>query len=120
MAKSKKYVICIEIYNYPYCAKLDDDEDYLSDKVCQSMIKIRKKIVTKTKRGFVSIRLIFSLGGAMGQTVAPLQGVGLSLPNIPAIIRSSGSNVRSSKKVVIAKARKEMCGKIDFTNCIIS
>lgn len=43
MAKSKKYVISREVYKYPYCAKLDDTEDYLSDKVCRGKIKIRKK-----------------------------------------------------------------------------
>lgn len=62
MAKSKKYVISREVYKYPYCAKFDDTEDNLSDKVCRGTIKIRKKIVRKTKRTFVYIQLILSLG----------------------------------------------------------
>lgn len=41
MAKSKKYVISREVYKYPYCAKLDDTEDY------RGTIKIRKKSLEK-------------------------------------------------------------------------
>ena len=75
MAKSKKYVISREVYKYPYCAKLDDTEDYLSDKVCRGTIKIRKKIVRKTKRVFVYVQLILSLGNGL----APTQAIGLPI-----------------------------------------
>jgi len=31
------------VYNYPYCAKLDNTEDYLSEKICRYTIKLLKK-----------------------------------------------------------------------------
>ena len=113
MAKSKKYVISREVYKYPYCAKLDDTEDYLSDKVCRGTIKIRKKIVRKTKRVFVYVQLILSLGNGL----APTQAIGLPiLTNTPAIMKFSHSSVGlSNKKAIIAQVIKEMPAEIDFT-----
>ena len=112
MAKSKKYVISREVYKYPYCAKLDDTEDYLSDKVCRGTIKIRKKIVRKTKRVFVYVQLILSLGNGL----APTQAIGLPiLTNTPAIMKFSHSSVGLSKKAIIAQVIKEMPAEIDFT-----
>ena len=90
MAKSKKYVISHEVYKYPYCAKLDHTEDYLSDKVCRGTIKIRKKIVRK----FVYGQLIFSLGTGL----APTQAIGSPiLPTTPSVMRSIHSNAYLSK-----------------------
>lgn len=96
------------MYKYPYCAKLDDTEDYLSDKVCRGTIKIWKKIVRKTKRVFVYVQLILPLGNGL----APTQAIGLPiLPNTPAIMKFSHSNVGLSNAQVI----KEMPAEIDFT-----
>ena len=95
MAKSKKYVLSVEVYKYPYCGRLDDTEDYLSDKFCCCTIKICKKIVRKTKRVFVYVQLILSLGNGL----APTQAIGLPIfPNTPA-----------------AQVIKEMPAEIDFT-----
>ena len=47
MAKSKKYVLSVEVYKYPYCARRDDTKDYVSEKVCRCTIKIRKKSLEK-------------------------------------------------------------------------
>lgn len=49
MLDLKKYVLSVEVYKYLYCARLDDTEDYLSDKICCYTIKIRKKIIKKAK-----------------------------------------------------------------------
>jgi hypothetical protein len=34
MKKSKKYLLYLELQKYPYCAQFDNEEDYLSDKIC--------------------------------------------------------------------------------------
>lgn len=62
MVKLKKYVLSVEVYKYPYCGRPDKNEDYLLDKIRSYTIKIRKKIVRKTKRVFVYVQLILSLG----------------------------------------------------------
>ena len=112
MAKSKKHVLSIEVYKYPYCGTLEDTENYLSNKICFYNIKIRKKIVRKTKRVFVYGQLILCLGNGL----APTQAIGLPiLPNTPAIIKVSHSNVGLSKKAIIAQVIKEMPAEIDFT-----
>lgn len=61
---------------------------------------------------FVDTRLIFSLGNGL----APTQAIGLPiLPNTPAIMQFSHSNVGLSKKAIIALVIKEMPAEIDFT-----
>ncbi len=112
MAKSKKYVLSVEVYKYPYCGRPDKNEDYLSEKICCCTIKIRKKIVRKTKRVFVYVQLILSLGNGL----APTQAIGLPiLTNTPAIMKFSHSSVGLSKKAIIAQVIKEMPAEIDFT-----
>ena len=96
------------MYKYPYCGKLDDTEDYLSDKVCRGTIKIRKKIVRKTKRVLVYGQLIF----LTGQVLTPNLAIGLAiLPNTPTTMRSIHSNPK--KEVIIAKIVQQM-PEIDF------
>jgi len=46
MSKSKNYVLSIEAYD----GQTDEIGEYLSEKVCRYTIKIRKKIIRKTKR----------------------------------------------------------------------
>ncbi len=112
MAKSKKYVLSVEVYKYPYCGRPDKNEDYFSEKICCCTIKIRKKIVRKTKRVFVYVQLIISLGNGL----APTQAIGLPiLPNTAAIMKVSDSNVGLPKKAIIAQVIKEMPAEIDFT-----
>ena len=95
-----------------YCGRPDKNEDYLSEKICCCTIKIRKKIVRKTKRLFVYGQLILSLGNGL----APTQAIGLPiLPNTPAIMKFSHSNVGLSKKAIIAQVITEMPAEIDFT-----
>ena len=112
MAKSKKYVLSVEVYKYPYCGRLDDTKDYLSEKVCRCTIRIRKKIVRKTKRVFVYGQLILSLGNGL----APTQAIGLPiLPTTPSIMRSIHSNADLSKQAIIAQVIQEMPAEIVFT-----
>ena len=112
MAKSKKYVISREVYKYPYCAKLDDTEDYLSDKVCRGTIKIRKKIVRKTKRVVVYGQLIATLGDGL----APSFAIGLPiLPTTPAIIKIIHSDRSSLKQEIFASAIQQLPAKNHFT-----
>lgn len=49
MVKSKKYVLSVEVYKYLYCGRLDDTENYLSNKICYYTIRRRKKIIKKVK-----------------------------------------------------------------------
>lgn len=87
MAKSKKHVLSIEVYKYPYCGTLDDTENYLSNKIC-----------------------CYTNG------VLSSQAIGLPISTqTPPIMRSIHSNVGLSKKAIIAQVIKEMSAKIDFT-----
>ena len=98
MSKPKKYIIAVEVFKYPYCGKSIELGEFLSEKICCYTIKIRKKIVRKTKRVFVYGQVIFSLGNGL----APIQAIGLPiLPTTPSIMRSSHSNVNLSKQVII-------------------
>jgi len=107
MAKSKKYVLSVEVYKYPYCGSLDDTQDYLSDKICCYTIRIRKKIVRKTKRVFVYGQLILSLSSGL----APTQAIGLPiLP--PPIMRSIHSD--TSKEIIISQVINNNPEKIIF------
>jgi hypothetical protein len=109
MAKSKKYVLSVEVYKYSYCGRLDDTKDYLSEKVCRCTIKIRKKSIRKTKRVFVYVQLILSLGNGL----APTQAIGL--PTTPSIMRSIHSNADLSKQAIIAQVIQEIPAEIVFT-----
>jgi len=90
MAKSKKCVLSVEVYKYPYCGRLNKNEDYLSEKICCYTIRTRKKIIKKANRkalkrflvamGFFGIILVSSqkparavLPGAEGFTPKPQQ-----------------------------------------------
>jgi len=75
MPKSKKNGIFGEISKYPYCSRPDENEDYLSEKICQYTIRIHKKITRKTKQVFIYGQLIFSLGNGL----APTQTIGLPI-----------------------------------------
>jgi len=112
MAKPKNCIISVEVLKYPYCGKSIESiksEEFLSEKICCYTIKIRKKIVRKTKRVFVYGQLIFSLGNGL----APIQTIGLPiLPTTPLI--SIHSNAGLSKKAIIAQVIQDMPTKIVF------
>ena len=108
----KNYKISREVYKYPYCAKSIESEEFLSEKICCYTIKIRKKMVRKTKRVFLYGQLICALGNGL----SPIQAIGLPiLPTNMTIIRSIHSNTDLSKKVIIAQVIKEMSAEIYFT-----
>jgi hypothetical protein len=112
MAKSKKYVLSVEMYKYPCYGRLDDTRNYLSEKVCPCTIKIRKKSVRKTKSVLVYVQLILSLGNGL----IPTQAIGLPiLPTTPSIMRSIHSNVDLSKQTIIAQVIQKMPAEIVFT-----
>ena len=98
MSESNKYIISLEVFKYPYCAKSIESQEFLSEKICCYTIKIRKKIVRKTKRVFVYGQLIFSLGTGLD----PTQAIGL--PILPTTLSVMRSNPNLSKKNLIAQA----------------
>lgn len=102
-----------EVFKYPYSGKSIESiksEEFLSEKICCYTLKIRKKIVRKTKRVFVYGQLIFSLGNGL----APIQAVGLPiLPTTPLI--SIHSNAGLSKKAIIAQVLQDIPAEIYFT-----
>ena len=109
---TNKYIVSIEVQKYPYCGRPDETEDYLSEKICCYTIKIRKKIVRRTKRLFVYGQLIFCLGNGL----VPAQAVGLPiLPTTTPIMRSIYSDIDLSKKAIIAQVIKDIPDKIVFT-----
>jgi hypothetical protein len=82
---------------------------YGSNEILLATIRIRKKIVQKTKRVFVYGELILALGNGL----APIQAIGLPiLPTTQSIMRSIHSNAGLSKKAIIAQV---MPAKIVFT-----
>ena len=46
---SSKYIVSLEVQKYPYCGRTDETEDSLSEKICCSTIKVRKKIIKKAE-----------------------------------------------------------------------
>ncbi len=93
MSELKKYIISVEVFKYPYCAKSIESYEFLSEKICCYTIKIRKKIVRKTKRVFVYGQLIFSLNTGL----APTQAIGLPiLSTTPSVMRSIHSNIKKT------------------------
>lgn len=112
MSKSNKYSISVEVFKDSYCAKSIESQEFLSEKICCYTIKIRKKIVRKTKRVFVYGQLIFSLGNGL----APTQAISLPiLPTTPSVMRSIHSNANLSKTPLIAQAIQQMPAEINFT-----
>lgn len=49
MAESNKDIISVEVLKYPYCAKSIESQKFLSEKICCSTIKVRKKIIKGIK-----------------------------------------------------------------------
>ena len=90
MAKSKKCVLSVEVYKYPYCGRPNKNEDYLSEKICCYTIRTRKKIIKKAKWLIVYGDFILRLTNG----VVPSQAIGLT----PAIMRSIHSNADLSKQ----------------------
>jgi hypothetical protein len=111
--------ISIEVFKYPYCGKsieLIEPEEFLSEKICSYTIKIRKKILRKTKRVFVYGQLILSLVNGL----APTQAIGLTiLPRTPSIMRSIHSNAGLSKEQILAQVIQEMPAEIVFSKAEI-
>ena len=68
MEKSKKHLLSIKVYKYLYCSAFEDTKNYLSNKICYYIIKIRKKVVRKTKRVFVYGQLIIFFGNGPALT----------------------------------------------------
>ena len=105
MSELNKYIISVEVLKYPYCGKSIESEEFLSEKICCSTIKVRKKIIKKVKWLIVYGDFIIRLTNG----VVPSQAIGLGIPpQTPAIMRSSHSNVGLSKKAIITQVIKEM------------
>lgn len=107
---ANKYIVSVEVQKYPYCGRTDETEDYLSEKICCSTIRIRQKIIKKAKRLVVYGDLILRLTNG----VVPSQAIGLPiLPTTPPIMRSIHSD--TPKKVIIAQVINNSPEKIVFT-----
>ena len=105
MSELNKYIISVEVLKYPYCGKSIESEEFLSEKICCSTIKVRKKIIKKVKWLIVYGDFVIRLTNG----VVPSQAIGLGIPpQTPAIMRSSHSNVGLSKKAIITQVIKEM------------
>ena len=49
MSDSKQVYHSVEVLKYPYCGKSIESEEFLSEKICYSTIKVRKKIIKRIK-----------------------------------------------------------------------
>jgi hypothetical protein len=118
MSESNKYIISVEVLKYPYflkypyCGKSIESEEFLSEKICCSTIKVRKKIIKKAKWLIVYGDFVLRLTNG----VVPSQAIGLAIPpQTPAIMRSIHSNADLSKQAIIAQVIQQMPAEIDFT-----
>ena len=101
MSKPKNYVISVEVLKYPYCGKSIESEEFVSEKICCSSIRVQKKIFKKARWLVVYGDFILRLtNGAV-----PSQQISLLILHAtPSIIRSIHSDTGLSKKVIIARA----------------
>ena len=100
MSESNEYLISVEVFKYPYCGKLIESEEFLSEKICCSTIKVRKKIIKGIKWSIFYLEVSVSVANG----VIPSQAIGLPIPpHTPAIMRSIHSNADLSKQAIIAK-----------------
>jgi hypothetical protein len=49
MSNPKKYKISVEVLKYTYCGKSIESDEFFSEKICCSTIKVRKKLSKKLK-----------------------------------------------------------------------
>jgi len=109
---TKKYKVSVEVFKYPYCGKSVESEKFLSEKICCSTIKVRKKIIKGIKWSIFYLEVSVSVANG----VIPSQAIGLAIPTqTPAIIRSIHSNADLSKQAIIAQVIQQMPAEIDFT-----
>lgn len=47
---TKKYKVSVEVFKYPYCGKSIEAEEFLSEKICYSTIKVRSVTSRKEVR----------------------------------------------------------------------
>ena len=112
MSESNEYLISVEVFKYPYCGKLIESEEFLSEKICCSTIKVREKIIKGIKWSIFYLEV----GVSVANEVIPSQAIGLPIPpQTPAIMRSIHSNADLSKQAIIAQVIQQMPAEIDFT-----
>jgi hypothetical protein len=111
MSKPKNYVISVEVLKYPYSGKSIESEEFISEKICCSSIRVRKKVFKKARWLVVYGDFILRLtNGAV-----PSQAIGLPiLLETPPIMRHIHSNAGLSKKAIIAQVIQDMPAKIVF------
>lgn len=104
-----------EVFKYPYCGTPIESKEFLSEKICCYTIRVRQKIIKKTKSLVIYLDLILRLTSVTGGIV-PSQAIGLwSLPKHPPIIRSINSDASFCKKIAIASVMENKPDKIIFT-----
>ena len=80
MSESNKYIISVEVLKYLYCGKSIESEEFLSEKICCSTIKVRKKIIKRIKWSIFYLEVSFSVANR----VIPSQAIGLPIsPQTP-------------------------------------
>lgn len=47
MSKLEKNIVTLEVLKYPYCGKIIDSDQFLSEKICCITVRIRKKSLKK-------------------------------------------------------------------------
>lgn len=66
----------IEVQKCPYGGRINETDDYLSEKICCYTIKIRKKIIKKAKWLIIYGDFVLRLTNG----VVPAQAIGLPIP----------------------------------------
>ena len=109
----------MKFINIPYCGKsaIDENENYLSDKVCKQIIIIRKKTQKKLNWIIFVVDVFFHI---INSGIGIPQHVGLPFPqfryNNGPIMRSLNSNSNGGllKKVLIAEIVKKIPDATQF------
>ena len=85
----------MKVFKYPYCSKSIESEEFLSEKICSTTIRVRKKIITKAKWLVVYGDFILRLPNGL----VPYQAIVLPiLPPTSLIIRSIHSDTPKKGK----------------------
>src|SRR5688500_15877798 len=105
--KTKKSVLSVEVLKYPYCGKIIESEEFLSEKVCCQITKIVKKFTKAVKKNLKKAKPIITSAifvFRLSNDLIPSHAVGLTPFRITPLIieRSIDLEADLSEKLTIS------------------
>lgn len=86
---SKKYLVSREVLKYPYGGSRDESKEFLSEKICSYLLRVRQKITKKAKLVMIYVDFVFRSTSIINSII---RSQAISLPIVtthPPIIRSN-------------------------------